>query len=66
MVLPIYSGCLHPSALFFYFVFINFTFYIFVFKLICNKFDCIEYISKEVQSVKNASIDCKLQIKGND
>ncbi len=52
--------------IFIFYIFITFTFYIFVFKLICNKFDYIEYISKEVESIKNASINCELQIKGSD
>ena len=52
--------------IFIFYIFVTLISYIFIFKLIYKKFDYIEYISKEVESIKNGDIDCKLQIKGND
>ena len=52
--------------IFIFYIFVTLVSYIFIFKLIYKKFDYIEYISKEVESIKNGDIDCKLQIKGND
>ena len=56
-----------PFSLTFIFnIVITLVFYVFIFKLIYKKFDYIEYISKEVQSIKDGNIDSKLEIKGND
>lgn len=52
--------------IFILYIIINIIFYIFIFKTVYKKFDYIEYISKEVESIKEGSLDCKLQVKGND
>lgn len=46
--------------------FITFLSYIYLFRITCDKFDYVDYISKEVESIKEGSIDYKLEVKGND
>ncbi|WP_434797488.1 histidine kinase dimerization/phospho-acceptor domain-containing protein [Terrisporobacter vanillatitrophus] len=55
----------NSRLVFIFYILITLISYIFIFKLIYKKFDYIEYISKEVESIKNGDIDCKLQIEGN-
>ena len=46
--------------------FVTFVLCIYLFRIICKKFDYVDYISKEVESIKEGSIDYKLEIRGND
>ena len=46
--------------------FVTFILCIYLFRITCKKFDYVDYISKEVESIKEGSIDYKLEIRGND
>ena len=46
--------------------FVTFTLCIYLFRITCKKFDYVDYISKEVESIKAGSIDYKLEVRGND
>ena len=46
--------------------FVTFTLCIYLFRITCKKFDYVDYISKEVESIKEGSIDYKLEVRGND
>lgn len=46
--------------------FLSFSLCIYLFRITCEKFDYVDYISKEVESIKDGSIDYKLEIRGND
>ena len=46
--------------------FITFSICIHLFRITCEKFDYVDYISKEVESIKEGSIDYKLEVRGND
>ena len=46
--------------------FVTFVLCIYLFRIICKKFDYVDYISKEVESIKEGSIDYKLEVRGND
>lgn len=46
--------------------FVTFTLCIYLFRITCKKFDYVDYISKEVESIKEGSIDYKLELRGND
>lgn len=45
---------------------ITFALGIYLFTITCSKFDYIDYISKEVESIKEGSLDYKLEVRGND
>ncbi|WP_343338011.1 Adaptive-response sensory-kinase SasA [Terrisporobacter petrolearius] len=45
---------------------VTFVLCIYLFRITCEKFDYVDYISKEVESIKEGSLDYKLNIKGND
>lgn len=45
---------------------ITFLLCIYLFRTTCEKFDYVDYISKNVEFIKEGSLDCKLQVKGND
>lgn len=46
--------------------FVTFVLCIYLFRIICKKFDYVDYISKEIESIKEGSIDYKLEVRGND
>lgn len=46
--------------------FLSFSLCIYLFRITCEKFDYVDYISKEVESIKDGSIDYKLEVRGND
>lgn len=46
--------------------FVTFVLCIYLFRITCEKFDYVDYISKEVESIKEGSIDYKLEVRGND
>ena len=46
--------------------FFTFVLCIYLFRITCEKFDYVDYISKEVESIKEGSIDYKLEVRGND
>lgn len=62
----IYGYFLHYLKLVLLIDFITFTFAIHLFTITCSKFDYIDYISKEVESIKEGSLDYKLEVRGND
>ena len=45
---------------------ITFLLCIYLFRIICEKFDYVNYISTEVESIKEGSLDYKLEVRGKD
>lgn len=45
---------------------ITFLLCIYLFRITCEKFDYIDYISKNVEFIKEGSLDYKLEVKGKD
>ncbi|MEG1408919.1 MAG: sensor histidine kinase [Terrisporobacter sp.] len=69
VLLMIMFNYTYGSFMFEFILFIDFFTLIFCisfFRFIYEKFDYIDYISKEVESIKNGHLDYKLQVKGKD
>ncbi|WP_270304284.1 histidine kinase dimerization/phospho-acceptor domain-containing protein, partial [Terrisporobacter petrolearius] len=63
---PLSGGFIYSYKFVLFIDFVTFVLCIYLFRITCEKFDYVDYISKEVESIKEGSLDYKLNIKGND